>query len=229
MIISHKHKFIFIKTAKTAGTSIEIALSKICGENDVITPISENDENYRKELGYRGKQNYNIPYSTYSAIDVLKMIKNRKRLVYYNHISAEQVKKRISPEIWNSYYKFCFERNPFDKFISFYYWCGGEKVYPTIKNFIDAGMSGKVPGFDLYTIDSFPVVDKIYKFEEISEAIDDINQKLNLDDKISLPEKKAKGQVRVNKKHYSKILTEYEKKWISKVFAREIAFFNYEF
>ena len=37
MIISHKHKFIFIKTVKTAGTSIDIALSKICEPQDIIT------------------------------------------------------------------------------------------------------------------------------------------------------------------------------------------------
>jgi enoyl-CoA hydratase len=49
MIISHKHKFIFIKTIRTAGTSIEIALSEKCGSedelddtvNDITTRISE--------------------------------------------------------------------------------------------------------------------------------------------------------------------------------------------
>ena len=44
MIISHEHKFIFLKTRKTAGTSIELALSQLCGPNDIITPISPNDE-----------------------------------------------------------------------------------------------------------------------------------------------------------------------------------------
>ena len=58
MIISHDYKFIFLKNRKTAGTSIEIALSKFCGPNDVITPISPEDEATRKELGYRGPQNY---------------------------------------------------------------------------------------------------------------------------------------------------------------------------
>ena len=47
MIISHAHKFIFLKTKKTAGTSIELALSQLCGPDDVIPPITESDETLR--------------------------------------------------------------------------------------------------------------------------------------------------------------------------------------
>ena len=49
MIISHEHKFIFLKTKKTAGTSIELALSQLCGPDDVIPPITDSDEALRAE------------------------------------------------------------------------------------------------------------------------------------------------------------------------------------
>jgi hypothetical protein len=31
VIVSHEHVFVFLKTEKTAGTSVEIALSRSCG------------------------------------------------------------------------------------------------------------------------------------------------------------------------------------------------------
>ena len=37
MIISHKHKFIFVRPRKTAGTTMQNVLSTICGEEDIIT------------------------------------------------------------------------------------------------------------------------------------------------------------------------------------------------
>ena len=40
-IISHRHRFIFVRTHKTASTSVEIALSRICGPEDVITPFPD--------------------------------------------------------------------------------------------------------------------------------------------------------------------------------------------
>ena len=71
MILSHKHKFIFLKTKKTASTSLEIALSKICGKDDIVTPVSEltwlgniryfeknTEEDLRKKINAKKPQNY---------------------------------------------------------------------------------------------------------------------------------------------------------------------------
>ena len=39
MIISRAHNFIFIKTRKTAGSSMEMALASHVGPEDVVTPL----------------------------------------------------------------------------------------------------------------------------------------------------------------------------------------------
>ena len=48
MIISHKHKFIFIKTFKVSGTSMEIALSRHIGGKDILTPLNLERERERE-------------------------------------------------------------------------------------------------------------------------------------------------------------------------------------
>ena len=49
MIISHSRKFIFIKTFKTGGSSLEIALSKYCGKGDILTELDPPEEALRRE------------------------------------------------------------------------------------------------------------------------------------------------------------------------------------
>lgn len=229
MIISHQHKFIFLKTEKTAGTSLEIALSKYCGDKDIITPITPNDEAIRMKLSYRGKQNYHIPFHKYSKIDWVKYLVKQQRLSFYNHMPATEIKEYVSEEVWNTYFKFCFERNPWDKTISNYHWrqhFGGEK-YDSIESFIMSGMAGKIRGFEVYSIGGLPVVDQVYKFEELPKALVDISKQIRLKETLQMPTYKAKGNVRKDKRHYSEVLSEREKELIRKIFAREIAWWGY--
>ena len=191
MIISHKHKFIFFKTKKTAGTSIEIALSKYCGVKDIITPISEEDEKIRSTLGYRGAQNF-----------------KQKKIVYYSHINVKLVKESLSSEIWNSYYKFCFERNIYEKIISFYYWEHKEEPRPSIKEFLESDALDRLfLGIEaIYMIDDEVVVDDIYNYEELENSFATILKKLSIkDSNFQLP--RAKSKYRQNKNNYKNILS----------------------
>ena len=226
MIVSHKNRFIFIKTEKTAGTSIEIALSKYCGPEDIITPITPEDEAKRKSLGYRGAQNYKIPFAKYSKIDFCKAVQQRSRLAFFNHAGASFIKRYLDKDIWDSYYKFCFERNPWDKVVSWYYWRYKKEPRPPISDFVQSTEANIIKGFELYTISSEIVVDKVFLFENLSQAMEEISAKLGLDEIPSLP--KAKSGFRKDKRSYREILSEKDREKIRKVYAREIAYFNYE-
>ena len=73
MIFSELHNFLFLKGRKVASTSFEVALSKICGADDVITPITPVDERHRINLGYRHAQNFGAdPEKLKNYIDSVK-------------------------------------------------------------------------------------------------------------------------------------------------------------
>jgi hypothetical protein len=230
MIISHKYKFIFLKTNKTAGTSIEIALSEFCDKDDIITPISTTDEIVRSNLGYQGSQNYHAPLLAYNLKDWTNLlIKQEKKNRFYNHISAKMARKYLRKKMWNDYFKFCFERNPWDRVISLYYWQHKTEPRPGISEFLNS----KVPlelrkkGLELYTINGKVVVDKIYRYENLEEELKAITVQLNLPKVPVLP--KTKSTHRLDKRHYRDILNDEDRKKIEKMFSEEIRLLGYEF
>lgn len=116
MIISHKYKFIFIKTGKVAGTSVEMALRPHLGGNDIVTPVDSRDEQYAKENGIPGPQNYGRVYWN----DKMK-IHNIKGC-FYEHEWAYEVKGLVGEDMWDEYFTFTIERDPRDKSLSNYYY-----------------------------------------------------------------------------------------------------------
>ena len=101
MIISHKHKFIFLKPTKCASTSVEISLAKTTGGEDIVTKVSTYD-------------------STQDDSEYEDLSKNDEG--FYNHMKPEEIKKKIPEEIWRTYKKITIVRNPWDLVVSRYFW-----------------------------------------------------------------------------------------------------------
>lgn len=225
MIISHRHRFIFIKTEKTAGTSLEIALSKYCGPDDVITPFWDEDEDERRRLGFRTAQNYRVPIRHYSKFDLMRAVYFRSPLEFNTHSGADFIRRHIDPGTWSSYFKFCFERNPWDKAVSWYYWTVRNKEPRPIGEFVQSGLANNIKGFDLYTSRSLIAVDRVYLYEELEAAVVDLCERFGFEDFPELP--KAKSRFRDDKRSYREILSAEDRDVIAKAYAREIAHFGY--
>jgi hypothetical protein len=230
MLISHRYKFIFVKTRKTAGTSIEIALSKYLGPGDVITHISPEDEALRTEQGFPGPRNFLVPFSRWRWQDWRRFLRTRQRPFFYNHMPASLIKAWAGAAVWDSYFKFCVERNPWDKVISWYYWEHKESPRPGLDTFIRAGRAQDLAatgGSSLYTIDGKVAVDRIYQYEDLPAAMQDLALRTGLPEVPQLPH--AKSRFREDRRPYREVYGEEERELIARIFAGEIAALGYEF
>lgn len=225
MIISHEHRYIFIKTKKTAGTSIELALAKYCGAGDVITPLTPEDEHKRRELGYRGPQNYHIPLRRYTQADWFRLMTRRKRARFRNHTPASYIIAHVDEDMWRDYFKFCFERNPWEKAVSWYFWKNPREPRPSVSEFIQSGKANTIRGFENYTVDAEIVVDRVFLYEELEQSMEEIAERLRLPEVPVLP--RAKGDTRTDRRSYREILAPADIAKIGRVYAREIACFGY--
>lgn len=230
MIVSHEHRFIFLKTSKTAGTSIEVALSRHCGPKDIITPLSDADEAIRSSHGARGPQHFKAPLREYSLRDLAHSVRHRRsKPQFYNHMSAVAVRRLLGEQTWQSYFKFCVVRNPWDRFVSFYFWRHRSEPRPTISHVLatDEPLRLKHFGLDVYTIDGRVGVDKVCRYENLKEDLDEVRRRVGISETLELPS--SKSQFRPDRRSYRELLTDNERDRIAELFAPEIALFGYQF
>lgn len=121
MIISHSKKFIFLRTIKTASSSLEIFLSQFCDKDDILTELFENEEKFKKKNNLIGKSNSNIKLLSFKLKNIifLNFFKSKKLWV---HDSLEKVLKSTIKKKIHNYFIFSFVRNPYDWIVSYFFW-----------------------------------------------------------------------------------------------------------
>jgi len=217
MIICHEHKFIFIKSPKAAGTSIQVALEPFCSGDDVVTSIRP----------------YEPPMSGYIP---------RNEDGWHSHLSALRIERKVSREIWSSYFKFAFERNPWDRTVSNYWfrrWGRGIKAKEMLVRMRDDPVkifpdwlrhTKMVRNFPMYTNHRQDIiVNFVGMYENLQADFKFACDRIGLIGVQELPFMKA--GYREDKRHYSEYYQDDQEliDMVARVYEWEIETFGYEF
>jgi hypothetical protein len=229
MILSHKYKFIFIKTAKTAGTSIEVFLSRLCGPKDIVTSIAPPVEGHQPR-NYEGLINP-IPEILQRPGKLFSVLRHTitSREKFYNHMPASEVRNRVPADVWNSYFKFCVERNPWDKVLSHYHMhVAREGGSLTLDEYL---ARGRFPvNYFRYTdrAGTRIIVDRVVRYENLLVELGEVFSQLRIPFDGSLGVA-AKSEYRTDRRPYQEVFNEEQQKIVQQAFAKEIELHGYRF
>lgn len=200
MIVSHKYRFIFVKTFKTAGTSIEVYLSQFCGPDDILTPIVPHVEPHRA----------------------------RNDEGFFNHMPGCEIRDRLGSPVWNDYFKFCVERNPWDKVLSYYHMMNHRQGGTlTLDDFLQG--SDFPINYPKYTEPSDPtrvMVDRILGYETLNDGLSEVFGQLGIPFEGTLGIR-AKSEYRTDRRPWQEALTGNQATRIAELFARECQLHGY--
>jgi len=230
VIISHQLQLIFVKTRKTAGTSIEIALSRYAGPDDVITAISDEDEALRRQVGGRGPQNDHVPLALIGRPELSTLVRRRKRPTFQNHASASRIRAGVGAATWDRYTTFTVERNPWDRAVSLYYFVRATRPHaaPTFSAFLASTPATELSNFHLYAIDGQVAVDRVVRYEALQDGLAQVWNEVGITEELVLPH--AKGAIRpTTTRDYRTQMTDQDAEYIARVCRPEIDAFGYTF
>jgi hypothetical protein len=232
MIVSHQHRFIFLKTKKTAGTAIEAALSELCGPADVITPYRAESEEDR--VG-RGPQNYRIEHPLKPKRALWRRLLRRPEryyhpsVGYYEHMPANLVHAYVGDEVWRSYFKFAFDRNPWDRQISWYFYKTKTKgARQSFEHFMRSRRRAYVDNHEIYMEGASLAVDFVGRYESLDADLNKALQMIGIGRQLTVPQSNVTPN-KAERKDYRSYYTPRTEALVAEWYAPEIELLGYGF
>jgi hypothetical protein len=218
MIVSHKHKFIFVHLGRTAGRSLTAAIAPYCGEDDIVTPAG------------RGT--------------------GRNHAGFDRHFTAQEIRAKVGRDVFDSYFKFTIERNPWEKIVSRYWAYAGVQNKPLYKRvpewitgrplsfrewfelrilqarFLTFGHYRFPRHYDAYTEDGRLLVDFIGRYENLAEHLALVSDRIGIP--IVLEESRGSKRHR-ERVPYTELFDDRMNRIVERCFHEDLALLGYRF
>jgi len=257
MIISYRHRFIFLHCRKVAGSSIAASLANHLGPEDIQlgglvdafdVGCLPNRRAWNSLKDPRVALNFlaryaSRPLSGLNKRHIVWCLNGAQKLEfvsqlgpYPEHPHAEDV-MRFDKEAWNTFFKFCFVRNPYERVLSDYFWrrsmmgLGGMTFGQFLRRMYETQCGDKTVGwrFDnwpMYTIGDKVAVDFIGRYESLERDWRDVLERLGVGaSSATIPVAKRKADRYNYREWYGA-----EERWlVEELFCKELALFGYSF
>jgi hypothetical protein len=216
MMVSHKYRFIFLRTEKTANSSLTLALQSVLDENDLQATMRR------------------PPWAKLSPIHHGALQRHFPQWFgLHQHATASQVRGVLGRRIFDSYYKFAVERNPWDRQVSLYAHREWKKGKPA--DHFDRDMRSliyrnteyvRLNNWSIYAIGRKIVADRVMRYERLAEEIDQLITTLGIPGPIDMPRLR---RYRPDRPHYSTYYSDATRDLVAKWYAKEIEALDYTF
>lgn len=248
MIISHDRRFIFVHCRKVAGSSMKVSLAPYLGRKDLVLgtlgatwdPRGLLDPRVAREVVTRdGLREFmrGVVYRRSWRSSLNKAVKRRFKRQYglssSAHAPATEV-RRAFPEVWDTYFKFCFVRNPFERAVSDYlYLTRNDASPPSFSMYLrelertsrDHHGRCKHDNFPLYSIDGAVAVDFVGHYENLAHDFEEVGRQLGISGLALTASEKRRDYVMPWRSYYKSG----DQARVGRLFEKEIAAFNYSF
>ncbi|MBV8799185.1 MAG: hypothetical protein JO208_05180 [Alphaproteobacteria bacterium] len=215
MIISFSKNFIFIRTRKTASSTIETVLRKGLEPGDVF--VRAGGLRHRKDRTPEQKGAHSP-----QAVPV-----NEGENVA-GHMGAADVRKLVPASFWNGCFRFTSERHPYEKAVSLAHYNFGKvkNSEGDFSEFLEETVQrGNYRSFDQYAIDGEVVVSDFIRHETLVEDLRRIGERIGVAVPAELPRKRT--GFRTDRRPAAEVLSDEQKQQVFRTCREEFELLGY--